>query len=879
MAVSENDLVVGPLTPAAGVKTISLDFYFEQAAWLEVYKSGSETPLVLNTDYTVTGAGSNSGVVTLTTAASGTDAYSVYLVVPLQRSSDMQLRGEFKSDPFNVEMDRIWQRLQHHFTLINKKFGVGRNDGNPAILNPSGDTQILGFGPLGAYLFTPENSRLIGLTDSGALASFPYNIYAETGAQIIYQTPTAMLAASEASRGVDAIWRAGRHLYLEVASGGDLTTAGGVELDVLPDGDGAYHTDAWGISPGVDETTKFYAALAKAANGTLVINFNVAAYIGDRLIPAANTTIKFEPGTVYKAKTGGTRAIQIQQENVHVWGYGARVELNGSQNSHAVLISGGGSNIAKNCSVRGLHAKGSGNSGDDCFYIGGDVATGAIPENIQIIDCKGEGLGAGTRNCVSVVACDGYLIEGCEFWNATGSPGAGIDLEANLYKTDGTSAIRRGVIRRNKVHSCDSGIVSVFGDDCIIEDNEVYGNAGDGIGSAAGGTQFDDAIYRTGDRLGVISFAADGWITVEDTNLLTDDLGIEVGTVVARRTESGASWPSAFSTTYYIVNEISADQFSFKISTDFDYGTITSVTGSGTGTLDKDPTVSDMHFYVYRAGNNSNMTIRRNTVFGNGSANSQIKLSQMVNVIIDSNIVTASTTTAIGVTYSQNVRAEKNRCQPAVLSTSVGRGINIGVCSEVSTRKNRIYGFGGEGLNLSGSQVESDGDMVLNCGHSGNRATRFQRGTGMLIRGIVVRNDLVYPSNSGLVLENTVTDSLVVGARCKDAGADNASSLVIGGTNVRAMDCMVNDGTFYGELEKTWNAPSIADGASNTTPHTFTGTRPGDFVIATLENNTAGLSVSASAYTGGVRVTITNNTGSAVDLAETTLRLKRLPRQ
>lgn len=642
---------------------------------------------------------------------------------------------------------------------------------------------------------------------------------------------------------------------------------------------GVYYASSFGVVGSGDETTAMYAALAAAENGTLIIDRPASGQIiTDRLIPASNTTIFIQPGTTIKAITGGTRAIQIQGENIHVWGYGARVELDGSQNSHAVLITGGGSNIAKNCSVRGLHAKGSGSSGDDCFYIGGDVANGAIPENIQIIDCKGEGLGAGTRNVVSVVACDGYLIEGCEFWNATGSPGAGIDLEANLYKTDGTSAIRRGVIRRNKVHSCDSGIVSVFADDCIIEDNEVYGNAGDGIGSAAGVTQFDDAIYRTGDRLGVISFAADGWVTVEDTNLLTDDLGIEVGTVVARRTESGASWPAAFSATYHIVNEISADQFSFRIGTDFDYGTITSVTGSGTGTLDKDPTVSDMHFNVYRAGNNSNMTIRRNTVFGNGSGNSQIKLSQMVNVILDDNIVTASTTSAIGVTYSQNVRAEKNRCQPAVLSTSVGRGLSLGVCSEVSTRKNRLYGFGGEGLNLSGSQVESDGDMVLNCGHSGNRSARFQFGTGMLIRGTVVRNDTNYPSNAGLVLESTVTDSAAFGARCKNAGADNASSLQIIGDNIRAVDCMVNDGTFYGELEKTWNAPSIADGASNTTPHTFTGTRPGDFVIATLENNTAGLSVSASAYNNGVRVTITNNTGSAVDLAETTLRLKRLPR-
>ena len=126
MAVLESDLVVGPLTPAAGVTTISLDFYFEQASWLEVYKSGSETPLVFNTDYTVTGAGTGSGVVTLAVAANGTDAYSVYLIVPLQRSSDMQLRGEFKSDPFNIEMDRIWQAIQGINTRVAQSLRISR---------------------------------------------------------------------------------------------------------------------------------------------------------------------------------------------------------------------------------------------------------------------------------------------------------------------------------------------------------------------------------------------------------------------------------------------------------------------------------------------------------------------------------------------------------------------------------------------------------------------------------------------------------------------------------------------------------------------------------------------------------------------------------
>jgi len=184
MAVSENDLVVGPLTPAAGVTTISLDFYFEQASWLEVYKSGSETPLVLNTDYTVTGAGTGFGVVTLAVAANGTDAYSVYLIVPLQRSSDMQLRGEFKSDPFNIEMDRIWQAIQGINTRVAQSLRISRTSlvvgplatgsaaaraGRALVFGASGSD--LGIGPTTAEIASAGTSATEAATQAGNAAT------------------------------------------------------------------------------------------------------------------------------------------------------------------------------------------------------------------------------------------------------------------------------------------------------------------------------------------------------------------------------------------------------------------------------------------------------------------------------------------------------------------------------------------------------------------------------------------------------------------------------------------------------------------------------------------------------------------------------------
>jgi hypothetical protein len=120
MAVSANDLVIGPIIPANGVSLISLDFFFEDETLLQVFKTGDPDPLVLGVDYTVAGEGTESGSVTLTTPANGTDQYAIFLVPELERTSDLQLRGQFQSGPFNVELDRVWQALQSLNTKINR---------------------------------------------------------------------------------------------------------------------------------------------------------------------------------------------------------------------------------------------------------------------------------------------------------------------------------------------------------------------------------------------------------------------------------------------------------------------------------------------------------------------------------------------------------------------------------------------------------------------------------------------------------------------------------------------------------------------------------------------------------------------------------------
>lgn len=76
----------------------------------------------------------------------------------------------------------------------------------------------------------------------------------------------------------------------------------------------------------------------------------------------------------------------------------------------------------------------------------------------------------------------------------------------------------------------------------------------------------------------------------------------------------------------------------------------------------------------------------------------------------------------------------------------------------------------------------------------------------------------------------------------------------------------------------TWDAGSIADGDMVSTDITVTGAAVGDFVMASMGVDVVDLGVSAQVTaTNTVTVTLLNNTGGAVDLASTTVRVRVIP--
>jgi hypothetical protein len=81
------------------------------------------------------------------------------------------------------------------------------------------------------------------------------------------------------------------------------------------------------------------------------------------------------------------------------------------------------------------------------------------------------------------------------------------------------------------------------------------------------------------------------------------------------------------------------------------------------------------------------------------------------------------------------------------------------------------------------------------------------------------------------------------------------------------------------EGSATWDPASILDGDMESVNVTVTGAVLGDFVLVSLGTDTLDLSLTAQVTASNtVTATLANNTGGAVDLTSSTLRVKVLKR-
>jgi hypothetical protein len=287
MTVASNDLLVGPVTPTNGTTLISLDFYFENASDLEVYKSGSNTPLTITTDYTVSlpsGVNETDGSITLVTPADGTDRYSIYLKQPLARSSDLQFRSDQRSPVLNLELDRLWRAIQGIDTALDRVFRFSQTSDVPLPLDAetaaARSNQLIGFTADGtqlALIITPEGlNTLAGLTDEIAAIG---SLETEIGALYVIRTDITALAAVASD--VDALGELASEIVALAAIDTEIGQVAAVAADVT-----TVATNIDDVVTVADNMASILAALAGALTGDDIgvtvqgYSANLAAFSG-----------------------------------------------------------------------------------------------------------------------------------------------------------------------------------------------------------------------------------------------------------------------------------------------------------------------------------------------------------------------------------------------------------------------------------------------------------------------------------------------------------------------------------------------------------------------------------------------------------------------
>lgn len=114
MTIPVNDRIVGPVVCTGGETAIGYDFKITAAADLTVMRrrSSVETTLTLTTDYTVSGVGAAAGgTVTLVTAATAGDEYTVFGGKPASRTSDLVYNRALPPATMNTELDSLQAQI------------------------------------------------------------------------------------------------------------------------------------------------------------------------------------------------------------------------------------------------------------------------------------------------------------------------------------------------------------------------------------------------------------------------------------------------------------------------------------------------------------------------------------------------------------------------------------------------------------------------------------------------------------------------------------------------------------------------------------------------------------------------------------------------
>lgn len=551
------------------------------------------------------------------------------------------------------------------------------------------------------------------------------------------------------------------------------------QTDVLSFMSDAEQQDVRSGRGNLDVTAAIQACLSSVAGKRRTVRFPPGTYRMGRVFPGAHTVLWLDNKTILMKKQDGKGLLRISNvENVHVLANGARLDATASDAtpSHTVYFDS-----ARNCSIRDANVYGAPRN-KDCIYVGGDKGPS---EDVLILG--GTCVGA-QRNGISVVCGLRTIIDGVEISGTTGAPGAGIDVEGNVY-----GEARKTEIRNCRIHDNQTfGVVVVFGDGVKIHHNTVFDNL-EGIAAAAGGAQFRPGVYRPNvDVRGVARFDVTTGRVLVGGEMDT----LPIGTLVLFATSKEGAVPATLrGSARWVVNDIRRTERGVEVllGAGMNHDVKSQLSDPGSGQMSLDPGVSAVRMICLVEGQSSDIEIYGNSVYGNRRRGIYVATSVDV-VIRDNRVRHAGTQGALQVSYVRGAQLRRNTVEHEE-SPGGTSGILIASSSQVATSMNAISGFPDSGIDLSASSdAQLDGDTVTNCGTRNGDSVRLRYASGLQVSRLRVSNDKGHPATYGVRAE-AVTRSTFSEIDATSAGNSNANSIHVGEN--RIVNSRSRDGARY----------------------------------------------------------------------------------
>lgn len=165
MTVSSSVAKSGPYAGAGTTGPFTVGFRFLENSHLRVVRTsttGVDTTLVLNTEYSVSGAGGDSGTVTLVTALAVGEKLTIIRNVPATQEADYVENDSFPAESHETALDKLTMLVQQNGEAIDRSIKVGVADAPLADLpGPTARANtVIGFDALGNVTTLPIPSSL-----------------------------------------------------------------------------------------------------------------------------------------------------------------------------------------------------------------------------------------------------------------------------------------------------------------------------------------------------------------------------------------------------------------------------------------------------------------------------------------------------------------------------------------------------------------------------------------------------------------------------------------------------------------------------------------------------------------------------------------------